>query len=38
MALFSERMRKCARNLLDTADIVRDGDNEMVRRLGSQPE
>jgi hypothetical protein len=26
MALFSERMRKCARNLLDTADIVRDGD------------
>jgi hypothetical protein len=26
MALFYECMRKCARKLLDTADIVRDGD------------
>jgi hypothetical protein len=26
MALFSECMLECARKLLDTADIVRDGD------------
>jgi len=26
MALFSECMRKCARKVLDTADIVREGD------------
>jgi hypothetical protein len=25
MALFSERMLQCARKMLDTADIVRDG-------------
>jgi hypothetical protein len=26
MALFSECMQECARKVLDTADIVRDGD------------
>ena len=26
MALFYECMQKCAQNVLDTADIVRDGD------------
>jgi hypothetical protein len=26
MALFSECIQKCARKLLDSADIVRDGD------------
>jgi hypothetical protein len=26
MALFHECIRKCARNVLDTADIVRDGE------------
>jgi hypothetical protein len=26
MALFSECMQKCARKVLDTADIVREGD------------
>jgi hypothetical protein len=34
----SECMPECARSLRDTAEIVRDGDNEMVRRLVRQPE
>jgi hypothetical protein len=33
MALFSECMQECARKVLDTADIVRDGDISTTTRV-----
>ena len=36
MALFSECRAQCAQTVLDTADIVRDGDITPTDRYGSQ--
>ena len=38
MALFNECMQSCAHIVLDTADIVRDGDFSIVIQLQSDRE
>jgi len=38
MALFNECMQSCAHIVLDTADIVRDGDLSPIDALGIHPE
>ncbi|MGC2173208.1 MAG: hypothetical protein WA555_03485, partial [Candidatus Sulfotelmatobacter sp.] len=37
MALFSECMQRCARKVLDTADIVRDRDVSTVKMQDASP-
>jgi hypothetical protein len=35
MALFYECMQKCAQNVLDTADIVREGDFSPLKTIAT---